>query len=125
MAKNSPIETRTSRMAYCSKSLLTSSAKSSNRFQSISRPSIGGCAATISYIMQFDFSVNPRNRKLTLLGKSETNFSQRGAVQVPAMQSRHDGAGGRSRLISSDVAAGCSLGRIVEEELIAVGIIDP
>src|SRR5580700_11080876 len=35
MAKNSPSETRTSRMAYCSKSLLPSSANSTNRFQSI------------------------------------------------------------------------------------------
>jgi hypothetical protein len=31
MAKNNPIETRTSRMAYCSKSLLPSSAKWTNR----------------------------------------------------------------------------------------------
>src|ERR1700734_3897343 len=42
MAKNSPIETRTSRMAYCSKSLLPSSANWTNRLQSISCPSIGG-----------------------------------------------------------------------------------
>src|SRR5580700_3276145 len=39
MAKNSPIETRTSRMAYCSKSLLPSSANWTKRFQSISCPS--------------------------------------------------------------------------------------
>src|SRR5580658_5518836 len=39
MAKNSPIETRTSRMAYGSKSLLPSSANSANRFQFISCPS--------------------------------------------------------------------------------------
>src|SRR6202047_1635859 len=44
MAKNSPSETRTSRMAYCSKSLLPSSANWTNRFQSTSCPSIGGCA---------------------------------------------------------------------------------
>src|ERR1700690_3562577 len=43
MAKNSPIETRTSRMAYCSKSPLPSSANWTNRFQSTSCPSIGGC----------------------------------------------------------------------------------
>src|SRR5271156_6573710 len=36
MAKNSPIETRTSRMAYCSNSPLPSSANWINRFQSIS-----------------------------------------------------------------------------------------
>src|SRR5277367_5861377 len=36
MAQNSPIETRTSRMAYCSKSPLPSSANWTNRFQSIS-----------------------------------------------------------------------------------------
>src|SRR5271167_5186375 len=36
MAKNSPIEMRTSRMAYCSKSPLPSSANWTNRFQSIS-----------------------------------------------------------------------------------------
>src|SRR5580704_14219842 len=35
MAKNSPIETRTSRMAYCSQLLLPSSANWTNRFQSI------------------------------------------------------------------------------------------
>src|SRR5271155_3827844 len=40
MAKNSPIDTRTSKMAYCSKSLLPSSANWTNRFQSISYPSI-------------------------------------------------------------------------------------
>src|SRR5450755_296167 len=56
MAKNSPIETRTSRMAYGSKSLLPSSANWTNRFQSISYPSIGGCAVTIPQIIQFDFS---------------------------------------------------------------------
>src|SRR5271156_4126460 len=50
MAKNSPIETRTSSMAYCSKSLLPSSANSTKRFQSISCPSVGGCAATIPHI---------------------------------------------------------------------------
>src|SRR5580704_5727765 len=55
MAKNSPIETRTSRMAYCSKSLLPNSVNSISRFQSISCPSIGGCPATISYITQFGF----------------------------------------------------------------------
>src|SRR5271154_1875653 len=44
MAKNSPIETRTSRMAYCSKSPLPNSANWTNRFQSISCPSIRGCA---------------------------------------------------------------------------------
>src|SRR6202040_4141453 len=47
MAKNSPSETRTSRMAYGSKSLLPSSASWANRFQSTSCPSIGGCAVTI------------------------------------------------------------------------------
>jgi hypothetical protein len=36
MAKNSPIETRISRMAYCSESLLPFSANWTNRFQSIS-----------------------------------------------------------------------------------------
>src|SRR5579863_9626186 len=45
MAKNSPIETRTSRMAYCSKSPLPSSANWTNRFQSISSPSIEGCVS--------------------------------------------------------------------------------
>src|ERR1700732_19670 len=44
MAKNSPSETRTSRTAYCAKSLLPSSANWTNRFQSTSCPSIGGCA---------------------------------------------------------------------------------
>src|SRR6202167_2183317 len=39
MAKNSPIETRTSRTAYCSKSLLPCSANCTNRFQSIACPS--------------------------------------------------------------------------------------
>src|SRR6202166_2443326 len=58
MAKNTPIETRTSRMAYCSKSLLPCSANWTNRFQSISCPSIGGYAATtIPHIMQFDFEL--------------------------------------------------------------------
>src|SRR5580704_13681052 len=38
MAKNSPIETRTNRMAYCSKSLLPCSANWTNHFQSISCP---------------------------------------------------------------------------------------
>src|SRR5580700_6858724 len=47
MAKNRPSETRTSRMAYCSKSLLPSSANWTNRFQSISCPSVGGCVVTI------------------------------------------------------------------------------
>src|SRR5579859_2005040 len=42
MAKNSPSETRTSRMAYGSKSLLPSSANWINRFQSICGPSIDG-----------------------------------------------------------------------------------
>src|SRR5580692_6834144 len=41
MAKNSPIETRTSRIAYCSKSLLPKSSNWINRFQSISSASIG------------------------------------------------------------------------------------
>src|SRR5215472_13696706 len=50
MAKNSPSETRTSRMAYCSRSLLPSSVNRTNRFQSIYDPSIGGCAATIRHI---------------------------------------------------------------------------
>src|SRR4029077_9440350 len=47
MAKNSPSETRTSRMAYGSKSLLPSSA---NCFQSTSCPSIGGCAVTTPHM---------------------------------------------------------------------------
>src|SRR5580704_11737995 len=47
IAKNSPIETRTSRMAYCSKSLPPCSANWINRFQSISSASIGGCAVTM------------------------------------------------------------------------------
>src|SRR6478609_7983452 len=38
MAKNSPSETRTSRMAYCPKPLLPSSANSRNRFQSTPCP---------------------------------------------------------------------------------------
>src|SRR3984893_198970 len=58
MAKNSPIETRTSRMTYCSRSLLPDSANSTNRFQSIPCPSIGGRAATMPHIVQFDFSAN-------------------------------------------------------------------
>src|SRR5271165_6843655 len=45
MAKNSPIETRTNRMAYCSKSLLPSSANWTNRFQSIFHPSSGRALA--------------------------------------------------------------------------------
>src|ERR1700679_1597747 len=45
MAKNSPSDTRTSRMAYCSKSLLPSSANWTNRFQSISCPSIAFSSA--------------------------------------------------------------------------------
>src|SRR5277367_2212967 len=48
MAKNSPIETRTSRMAYGSKSPLPSSANWTNCFQSISRPSVGGCTEILS-----------------------------------------------------------------------------
>src|SRR5579862_2294522 len=44
MAKNSPIETRTNKMAYCSKSPLPSSVNWTNRFQSISCPSTGGCS---------------------------------------------------------------------------------
>src|ERR1700722_19443492 len=44
MAKNSPSETRTSKTASCSKSLLPSNANWTNRFQSTSRPSVGGCA---------------------------------------------------------------------------------
>src|ERR1700679_874558 len=55
MAKKRPIETRTSRMAYCSKSLLPRSANSIRRFQSISRASNGGCVAAVFYITQFDF----------------------------------------------------------------------
>src|SRR5579863_177993 len=46
MAKNNPIETRTSRIAYCSKSLLPKSADWTNRFQSISFPSSDGCPLT-------------------------------------------------------------------------------
>ena len=49
---------RTSRMAYCSKSLLPSSTNWTNLFQSTSCPSIGGCAVTIAHIIQFDFSGN-------------------------------------------------------------------
>src|SRR5271154_6654303 len=67
MAKNSPIETRTSRMAYCSKTPLPSSANCTNRFQSISCPSIEGCAATIPHITQFDFSGNRVNQDLASL----------------------------------------------------------
>src|ERR1700746_49693 len=40
MANKRPIETRTSRMAYCSRSPLPSSANSTKRFQSTSYPSI-------------------------------------------------------------------------------------
>src|SRR5271156_6085728 len=43
MAKNSPIETRTSRMAYCSNSLLPCSANWTNHFQFISCLTIGLC----------------------------------------------------------------------------------
>src|SRR5215469_2586917 len=50
MAKNSPSETRTSRMAYCSRSLLPCSTNWTNRFQSTSCPSFGGCTATIPRI---------------------------------------------------------------------------
>src|SRR5271154_2704454 len=49
MAKNSPMETRTSRMAYCSQSLLPCSANWTNCFQSISCAPIGGCAVTIPH----------------------------------------------------------------------------
>src|SRR3984885_9821328 len=67
MAKNSPIETRTSRMAYCSQSLLPCSTNWTNRFQSISYPSIGsssdfikGCAVTIPvYLAPRDLCVHP------------------------------------------------------------------
>src|ERR1700733_3949228 len=53
MAKNSPIETRTSRMAYCSKLLLPCNANWTNRFQSISpAPSERGCALTKPRIVQ-------------------------------------------------------------------------
>src|SRR5712692_2368168 len=64
MAKNSPCETRTSKMAYGSKSLLPSNANWTNRFQSTSCPSIGGCAVTIPHIIQFDFSDNRVNQKI-------------------------------------------------------------
>src|SRR5271170_999271 len=64
MAKNSPSETRTNRMAYCSKSPLPNSANWTNRFQSIFCPSIGECAATIPQIMQFDFSSRRVNQDL-------------------------------------------------------------
>src|SRR5580698_5717132 len=43
MAKNSPIATRTSRMAYCSKPLLPCSANCTNGFQSISLPPLQYC----------------------------------------------------------------------------------
>src|ERR1700722_16155113 len=56
MAKNSPSETRTSKMAYCSKSVLPSSANWTKRFQSTYCPSIRGCAVTMPHIIQFDFS---------------------------------------------------------------------
>jgi hypothetical protein len=46
------------------KSLLPGSAKWTNRFQSISCPSIGGCAATMPHIMQFDFSGGRANQNL-------------------------------------------------------------
>src|SRR5271170_7642518 len=62
MAKNSPIDMRTSRMAYCSKSLLPCSANWTNPFQSISCPSIGGCAGTIPQIIQVNFSGNRVSR---------------------------------------------------------------
>src|SRR5580698_2448837 len=52
MAKKSPSETRTSRMAYGSKSLLPRSTNWTNRFQSTSYPSIGGCAVAIPHIIQ-------------------------------------------------------------------------
>src|ERR1700738_2565451 len=55
MAKNSPSETRTSRMAYCSKSPLPCSANWINRLQSISCPSIGGCALTPPYLAPRDY----------------------------------------------------------------------
>src|SRR5271169_5602805 len=58
MAKNSPIETRTSRMAYCSKSPLPSSANWANCFQSTACPSMRGCSTTIPHIIRFDFSGN-------------------------------------------------------------------
>src|SRR5271154_3128998 len=61
MAKNSPIETRTRRMAYCSKSLLPCSANWTNRFKSISCTSTGVCAVTVPHIAQFDFSGNRVN----------------------------------------------------------------
>src|SRR5438034_7192711 len=43
--------------------------------------------------------------------------------QILVMQSGHAGAAGRLRFICKSLA-GCSIARIVEEELIAVGIID-
>ena len=49
--------------------------------------------------------------------------SHKGSVQTLVMQSRHAGAAGRLRFISNNLA-GRSLVRIVEEELIAVRIID-
>jgi hypothetical protein len=68
MAKNNPIETRTSRMAYCSKLPLPNIANSINRFQSIPCPSVGGRAATIAHIMRFDFSRNRESRQKLLFG---------------------------------------------------------
>src|ERR1700723_3887594 len=56
MAKNRPIETRTSRTAYCSKSLLPNSANWTNRLQSISCTSIAECALTMPRLTRFDFS---------------------------------------------------------------------
>ena len=54
-------------------------------------------------------------------------FSAEGFAQtvsfILVMQNRHVGAAGRLRF-SSNIVAGCSLVRIVEEELVAVGIID-
>jgi hypothetical protein len=59
-----PEQKRTSRIAYCSKSLLPSSANRTNRFQSISGPSIGGWAVTIPQITQFDSSGKCVNQDL-------------------------------------------------------------
>ena len=54
-------------------------------------------------------------------------FSAEGFAQtvsfILVMQNRHVGEAGRLRF-SSNIVAGCSLVRIVEEELVAVGIID-
>src|ERR1700683_5006291 len=68
MAKNNPSETRISRTAYCCKSLLPSSANWANRFQSISCPSAGGCAATTSHIKHLTFSANHVNQTLAVSG---------------------------------------------------------